>query len=269
MSFLKNCYRSYLIIAAILLSLMMLGRIELLALSSILLYWTGIKLFTFSNNKVIRFLAFILIAIISAALLTHKIPGFNNILYFDGIKLSAKSSSYSAYINFDKPFLVLLLLYYYNKRKLYETKFASAFIYGLLLGIIAASTLSILSVYAKFIKFNPKIPEILGVWSLMNVVVVIAEEAFFRGFLQTSLMFGLKKWNIKPSYAGFISVTLVSILFGLAHFSGGVNFMIISFIAGLFYGYALYKTGMIESSILVHFLVNFTHITLFTYPSLG
>lgn len=269
MSFLKDCYRSYLIIGAILVSLLFVGRIEAIALLLIFLYWTGIKIFTFHDNKYIRSLACFIIVAISFGLISHKIPGFHNILYFDGIYISAKSSPYTAYINFDKPFLILLLMYHYNKRKLYETKFASAFIYGLLLGIVAAATLSILSVYAKFIKFDPKMPEILGIWTIMNLATVIAEESFFRGFLQTSLTFGLKKWNIKPSYAGFISVSLVSILFGLIHFAGGVNYMIISGIAGLFYGYALYKTGMIESSILVHFLVKLTHICLFTYPALG
>lgn len=269
MSFLKNCYRSYLVIAAILASLLFLGRIETLALLVILLYWTGIKIFTFHENKFLRgFVGFVVI-FISLGLLSHKIPGFHNLLFFDAIKLSAKSSPYTSYINFDKPFLVLLLMYHFNKSKLYETKFASAFIYGLLLGIVAAATLSILSVYAKFIKFDPKMPEILGIWAIMNLVTVIAEEAFFRGFLQTSLMFGLKKYKVPPAYAGLISITIVSVLFGLAHFAGGPTYMIISGIAGAFYGYALYKTGMIESSILVHFLVNLTHICLFTYPALG
>lgn len=269
MSFLAKCYKAYLIIGALLFLLLLIGKIEIIAFVIILLYWTGIKLFTFHESKIIRFLSFIFILLVSIGLITHKLPGFHNILFFDAIKISAKSAPYSAYINFDKPFLVLLLLYYYNKRKLYETKFASAFIYGILLGVIAAATLSILSVYAKFIKFDPKIPEILGIWTIMNLAVVIAEESFFRGFVQTSIMFGLKKYKIQPKYAGFISITLVSIIFGLAHFAGGMNYIIISGIAGLFYGYALYKTGMIESSILVHFLVNLTHICLFTYPTIG
>lgn len=269
MSFLTNCYKSYFIIAAILASLLFLGRIDVIAFGIILLYWTGIKIFTFHENKILRSIIVLLVIAISLGLLSHKIPGFHNILFFDGIRLSTKSAPYTSYINFDKPFLVLLLMYHYNRRKLYETKFASAFIYGLLLGIVAAATLSILSVYAKFIKFDPKIPEILGTWTLMNIVTILAEEAFFRGFLQTSLTSGLKKYNIRPACAGFISVTIVSILFGLAHFAGGTNYMIISGVAGAFYGYALYKTGMIESSILVHFLVNLTHICLFTYPTIS
>ena len=269
MGFLAKCYRSYLILAAILFSLLLFGRLDAITLAAILLYWTGIKIFTFHENKYLQFFVALFVIFISLGLLTHKIPGFHNILFFDGIKLSAKSSPYTSYINFDKPFLALLLMYHYNRRKLYETRFASAFIYGLLLGIVAAAALSILSVYAKFIKFNPKMPEILGVWTLMSIVVVVAEEAFFRGFLQTSIMSGLKKYKVPPAYAGFISVTIVSILFGLANFAGGTNYMIISGIAGAFYGYALYKTGMIESSILVHFLVNLTHICLFTYPALG
>lgn len=269
MGFFAKCYRSYAMIVALLLILALMGLIEAIAFGLILLYWTGIKLFTFHENKIVRTFSYLFILFVSLGLILHKIPGFHNILYYNSIRLSAESAPYSAYINFDKPFLVLLLMYYYNKRKLYETKFASAFIYGILLGVIAASTLSILSVYAKYIKFDPNLPEIIDSWIIINLAVVISEEAFFRGFLQTSIMWGLKKYKIKPSYAGFISITLVSIIFGLLHFPGGLNYMIISGIGGAFYGYALYKTGMIESSILVHFLVNLTHICLFTYPAIG
>ena len=269
MNLLKNHYKSYLIISALLAILLFTQRIELIAFAAILIYWTGIKIFTLHENKFVRSLAFILVLLFSIGLVFHKIPGFHNILFFDKIKLSIKSSPYSAYINFDKPFLALLLFYYYNKRKLYKIKFASALIYGLLLTIIAVSTLAILSIYADFIKFDPKIPKIIWIWIPMNIAVVIAEEACSRGFIQTSLMYGLRKCKISPAYAGFIAITLVSILFGIGHyFTGGPTYMLISGIAGLFYGYALYKTRMIETSFLVHFLVNLIHICLFTYPSL-
>jgi len=267
MTFARDHYKSYILLSLLLLFLIIAGKVEILASIVILFYWTNIKIFTFAENKVLRSVAFIFTTIISYGLISHKIPGFNNILYFDNISLSEFSAPYSSYINFDKPFLALLLIYHYKKRKLYETKFAAAFIYGILLAIVAASILAFMSVYFRFIALDPKIPTILPRWVMMNIITVVAEEALFRGFLQHSLLCGLKKLKLPVSISAAISLAMISILFGLLHFQGGQVYMLISGIAGLFYGYALFKTGTIESSIIVHFVVNLSHILLFTYPS--
>ncbi len=39
-------------------------------------------------------------------------------------------------------------------------------------------------------------------------------------------------------------------------------------IAGLFYGYAYWKTNRLEASILVHFGLNLIHFVAFSYPAL-
>lgn len=266
MNILAGCYRSYLIITSLLACLVYLGNVEMIGAAIILVYWTSIKLFTFSSEKYIRLLSFVFLFLISIGLINHAVPGFHNILYYKGISVSDKSAPYSAYINFDKPFLALLLIYHYNKRKLYETKFVSAVVYGLLLGIVAASILSFAGVYSQFIKFDPKIPEILPNWIMMNMVVAISEEAFFRGLIQNSLYSGLAKIKALQKYSGLLSLIISSLFFSIACHAGDPIYTALAFIAGLFYGYALLKTGMIESSIIVHLMVNLVHITLFTYP---
>jgi membrane protease YdiL (CAAX protease family) len=50
------------------------------------------------------------------------------------------------------------------------------------------------------------------------------------------------------------------------HHHGGTIYVALSFIAGLFYGYAMMLTKRIEASIIVHFIVNLVHILMFTYP---
>jgi membrane protease YdiL (CAAX protease family) len=46
-------------------------------------------------------------------------------------------------------------------------------------------------------------------------------------------------------------------------------YVVLSTVAGLFYGYAFWKTDRIQSSILVHFSVNLVHFLFFSYPALG
>jgi membrane protease YdiL (CAAX protease family) len=57
-----------------------------------------------------------------------------------------------------------------------------------------------------------------------------------------------------------------SLLFGLAHFGGGFEYIFLAFIAGLFYGAVYLKTNKIESAILLHFFINFAHLLLLSYP---
>ncbi|WP_440881796.1 CPBP family intramembrane glutamic endopeptidase [Tenacibaculum sp. C7A-26P2] len=108
-------------------------------------------------------------------------------------------------------------------------------------------------------------PAFILIWMLSNLFFTcISEELLFRGFIQKEvfLFFNNKKG------IGLISVSIAAIFFGLAHYKGGVNYVVLSSIAGVFYGYIYYRSGTIKSSIFLHFLFNLTHILLFTYPAL-
>ena len=100
---------------------------------------------------------------------------------------------------------------------------------------------------------------------LTNLLFVCtAEEAFFRGFLQRQ--FALL-WKDHPLQQA-LPLVLASFVYGLSHFAGGSLYVAFVTLAGLVYGWAYQKTGCIEASILLHFLVNAAHFLLFTYPSL-
>ena len=61
-----------------------------------------------------------------------------------------------------------------------------------------------------------------------------------------------------------------SILFGFAHFAGGLQYILLATIAGGFYALAYLRAGrFVASSVLTHFWVNLLHILLFTYPALA
>jgi len=82
-------------------------------------------------------------------------------------------------------------------------------------------------------------------------VVALAEEFFFRGFLQVLLA-----KRLRSETAGLVAA---SVLFGLAHlwFRSFPNwrFAIAAAVTGVFYGLAFLKAGSIRASMVTHALV--------------
>ena len=66
---------------------------------------------------------------------------------------------------------------------------------------------------------------------------------------------------------GIAVLAIAGVVFGLAHYAGGVWSVVLATIAGIGYGWIFWRTNRIEASILAHFLVNTTHILCFTYPA--
>ena len=62
---------------------------------------------------------------------------------------------------------------------------------------------------------------------------------------------------------------IVSILFGLMHYMGGIKYIFLATIAGIGYGWIYNKTQYIESAIASHFCLNLVHFIFFTYPLLA
>jgi len=134
------------------------------------------------------------------------------------------------------------------------------FLYFLPVGGLAAFLL-------HFARFQP-VSEVW--WKLMLLVpamffgilwvVALAEEFFFRGFLQQLLARGLHS-----EAAGLI---VASILFGAAHLPyrkfPNWRFAVLAGITGVFYGIAFLKSRSIRASMVTHALVVTTWRSLFT-----
>ena len=105
----------------------------------------------------------------------------------------------------------------------------------------------------------------MWLWALNNLFFVcVAEECLFRGLIQgslTNLVPNIFRWKWLP-------LVVSSSLFGLDHYEGGLPYILLAAFAGIFYGYAYWKTNKIKSSIFVHFGLNFTHFLFFSYPSM-
>ena len=226
----------------------------------------------------IRYMVWMLwLLIIGFALLfyLHKVPGFNNLLIINKVQFTPDAVPFTMYLNLDKTIIGVLLLGSFltlnHNLIAWRDTIKAVAIYFPLVAIVLLG----LSYWFHYVRFEPKIVDGLLYWSINNLFFVcVAEEALFRGFIQNSLSMFFNKYLNKFGYScshacsGITAVIIGAILFGLLHAPGGYKYVILATIAGVLYGYIYYRTQRIEASILTHFLVNFTHILLFTYPAL-
>ena len=193
----------------------------------------------------------------------HLLPGFHNLLVFNKIQLSPHAHPYSMYLNFDKTMLGLLIFAFSPLFSSERLPNAQALVKTAEIALLCIACLFIPAYAIGYVAFDPKLPSTLGVWAVNNLFFVcVAEEIFFRGFVQNYLKTSLNRLTTNPA----LPIILTSILFGLAHYKGGTSLMVLSGVAGIFYGYTYAKTNRILCAALVHFALNLAHFLLFTYP---
>lgn len=242
------------------------NRLSILGASSIAILI--ISAYAYSREDIRTFLKpvlFLLIAAISYGLFTHSIPGFLNLQVLKDVSISDDAVPYTLWLNFDKPAIAVALLLAFRHaapEKLSEWwRLLRASLLITVSGLVIIIPLVLLF---SNIQFVPKLPSSSGLWLLnMLFFVCVAEEVFFRRFLQHEVQKGLS--SLKHSQ--YIALVITSILFALVHLAGGVIFVGFAFIAGLIYGYAYIKSGRVEGAIFSHFILNSVHFFLFSYPN--
>lgn len=213
------------------------------------------------SNKIIRGTFTTLVIVGCIALAAHLLPGFNNLLVLDDVQKSINSIGFTMYLNFDKPMILFALLLLYpsilaqnkitTEKPLIGAK-QIAFV------ILAITVIFVLAFILKLIKPEPSIPSWWWLFALNNLLLTcVAEEAFFRGYIQQ---------KVTKIFTPIIGICLASVLFGVAHFAGGVGYVIVATLAGFLYGLVYNSTGKISYAILIHFVVNLLHLFFFTYP---
>lgn len=236
------------------------------------LVFTG--LFTWINflkfnrtSQLIKIVSGILIALLSVLIGLHQIPGFSNWLIIQRVYLSPDAMPFNLFLNFDKPLIGLFILGFGHIILLKTfSEWLEMFKNTIPIAIIGILSISILSTLFGFVKFDLKFNALFTLWVLSNLFFTcIAEEALFRGLIQNSLSHALKSRRCGDYYA----ISIASILFGIMHYNGGLLYIVLTAIAGAFYGIAYLKTRRIESAILTHCLLNVAHFIGFTYPALA
>lgn len=263
----KSCkdklnYISIVILASAIATAYIYGIIDYYGISAIMVFYTITHIY-FQSDIVGKFAKLVLLIIILTAIILlsfHMIPGFKNPLVIDRATISPRSIPFSMYLNFDKTIAGIILFMnsgLYNSEKLPDLK--SLIITSKLL-FLCSTILMILGLLSGYIEFDFKIPGILLLWCINNLFFVcLAEEVMFRGIIQNNLEQLLSNKHL--------SLALASLIFGLTHFKGGVSHILLTSIAGGFYGLAYQKTNRILCAMLVHFGLNLIHLILFTYPA--
>lgn len=203
----------------------------------------------------------------SLALATHALPGFSNLFIVKNSLITPDAVPFSLYANFDKGLVGLFLIAYFFRGKSENAYFIKPVNWGLVCVIVLITIAASLGLAAAFgmIRFEPKVPPFWLTFLLINVFFTcVAEEAFFRGFLQWALS---RVWSDKPYWV--LSPVVSALLFGAAHFSAGIEYVFVATVAGLGYAYIFHRTGRIELAILCHFALNLVHFFFFTYPMLA
>lgn len=246
---------------------LMSRRLELIALVPVLIL-AGATYYSGRMPKLGAWfmLAQLAILFVGFGLLTHRFPGFNNLKLIDHVLLSSNAIPYTMYLNLDKAMVGILILGL-SQQLIASKQEWLALGKGIILKLPALIIVLIgMALLLGYVQFDVKIPAGIGIWVLTNLLFVcVAEEAFFRAFLQGHLI----ALFAKLKYGTVVAIVIASILFGLAHFAGGLSYIVLATVAGLGYGWIYYTTDRIEASILTHFAVNFAHYLFFTYPALA
>ncbi|GHB28753.1 CAAX amino protease [Pseudovibrio japonicus] len=234
----------------------------------LVLSWTVVSAFLFTQKHPVWLFCLMagLLLLAGHLVMIHMVPGFYNLQVLSDVKTNADAVPYSLYLNFDKAALGFLLFLFAAPRVNSAKEWLRCLRLTLLFFIPTAAVLIGITYVAGLVVFDPKLVSFLPIWIFANLLFVsVAEEAIFRQFIMGQLMekLGGSLW------AGATALLLSSLAFAYYHLDGGLPYAAFSFVAGLFYGAAFWKSGRIEVAIAVHFLVNLTHILFFTYPMLA
>ena len=246
------------------------GYVNLYALLSIGLYVVLYYCALNAKRAIIRAILSTVFITFSLALALHWVPGFNNLPIVIDERITSDAIAFTFYANFDKAMAgVFLCAYFYSNKKALkaDSNKVSRLNVKQPIFIIIATVLASLTValILELVSFNPKVPDFWLAFIAINLLFTcVAEEALFRGLLQTKL-----SQIISSTRLALLAPIMTAAVFALAHFAGGINYVLVSFIAGLGYGYILYKTLRLEWAIICHWLVNVFHFFLFTYPMLS
>ena len=241
---------------------MNMGRIEIFALVSsfsvLLMAYYLPTLRKNGNTQWASYAVWFIIITWCVLLFCHLVPGFNNLKVLDHVVAGTQSTPYSMYLNLDKPLIFFALLFAYplllGDKSQFRWKCA-------LVTLIPLLMLLPVAVFLGALKPEFSFPSWWWIFALNNLLLTcIVEEAFFRGFIQQT---------ISRRFDWRLGLVVASILFGLAHLSGGIMLMIFAGLAGLGYGLIFHFTQRLWCAVLGHFIFNCTHLLLFTYPVLS
>jgi membrane protease YdiL (CAAX protease family) len=195
------------------------------------------------------------------------LPGFNRVELVAPQVLSAGAAPYSIGVGFPKVVTGILILGLINPLLVRSWReLGPVLVRAFPVFTITAVAGMAVVILMGYSTFAPKWTLLFLLFAPINLFFTcLSEEAFFRGFVQHEVS-GV---GSRPTLAAGAALAIGAILFGLAHFAGGLNYVLAATVAGLGYGWVFMRTQRIEAAMAVHFGVNAVHFLLFTYPRLA
>jgi len=239
-------------------------QLNLLAITPLLLLLLAAVLVRSSDNRSWVALGHALFIVLAVVLGFHLAPGFHNPRVWGPESITPNALAFTMYLNLDKPligFWVLLTCAWATN----DAPPRKAIAVSTICGLFSATLCLELACSLGLVGLDPKLPAQGWLWGINNLLLVcFAEEAFFRAYLQGGLTRLLPDFRHKDT----LVIAATALLFGLVHFAGGWQWMLVVSLAGACFGVA-YKVGGLRAAILSHFGLNVVHFLFFTYPMLN
>ena len=186
-----------------------------------------------------RVAAGVLLFAFALALALVLLPGFPRTTLVEPTVLSSGAVPYGVGLGFPKVVAGILILGLVTETRvrswpeLLEVLRRTAPIFlGTLIAVIACAW------SLGYVKWDPKWTTLFLVWAPVNLFFTcLAEEAFFRGFVQHELA----RIGNRPRIAAVAAVAVAAVLFGLVHFAGGWKYVAAGIVAGVGYGWAYHR----------------------------
>ncbi|WP_063124284.1 CPBP family intramembrane glutamic endopeptidase [Xanthomonas maliensis] len=215
------------------------------------------------RTRGVRIAGHVLFVLTAIALRRHIAPGFDNPLALSGV-VSAGAVPYKAYLNLDKTLSavwVVAAIAWLDTAGPTLRRLGR----GALIGLASCVVVAMLALSAGVVRVEPKLPAMTWLWALNNVLLVcFAEEVFFRGYLQG----GLARLLAGRRGGDWMAIVAAALVFGVAHADQGPAMLLLSAIAGVGYGIAYRRAGLV-GAIAAHAMLNVVHFLLLTYPALA
>ena len=198
---------------------------------------------------------------LAVLLFLHWLPGFHNPLVIPRAALTPDAVPFGMYLNLDKPLVAFWVVLAAAPAMAGANPRATL---TAALGACAAAVVACLGLALALgvVGWAPKWPDSGWLWLINNALLVtLAEEALFRGYVQQRLA---RCWRDRP-WGATAALLVAALLFGLAHYAGGWQWVLLAGVAGVAYGLA-YRHGGLAAAVLAHLGLNAAHYGLFTYP---
>ena len=200
-----------------------------------------------------QFIALAALAMWALAAALHLIPGFTPLLWQNDF---GRDAQLPLRWHFDKGLGGLILLHALRPQWIIGDLKRWALLLPLCAGLLALTTLFGLATY------DPRWLPSLLLWLTGNLfLTVIAEEAFFRGLIQSRL-----QQHLPGRFASPLAVSGTALVFALVHLPWGLSFALFAGLAGLFYGWMAGRESSLQRAIAAHFSLNALSLILMRSP---